>query len=195
MPNARGRERRPLARLAWAIVVLLAIGAAALLGRLLSPELAAPQVARPSVTLPDGSSLFMFEQGLAISRDGTRIAYRAQPGQMLYIRGVDSDAAIPVRGSELSESPFFPPDGQWLAFFSGAKLRKVPVTGGAPLVICNVVSTGRGGTWGPDDTIIFATVGRASRWQRTATSVRCHAGKRNGGTILTRQPLDRVSVE
>jgi eukaryotic-like serine/threonine-protein kinase len=33
----------------------------------------------------------------------------------------------------------------------------VPIAGGTPIAICSVASTGRGGTWGPDGTIVFAT--------------------------------------
>ena len=40
--------------------------------------------------------------------------------------------------------PFFSSDGQWVAFFAGAKLRKISVTGGAAVTLCDAPN-GRGG--------------------------------------------------
>jgi serine/threonine protein kinase len=56
--------------------------------------------------------------------------------------------------------PFFSPDGAWIAYFQGADLKKVSVQGGSPVTICADCSPGnRGGSWGADDTIVFATQG------------------------------------
>src|SRR5262249_49745195 len=57
-------------------------------------------------------------------------------------------------GTEGASSPFFSPDGQWLTFFAGGKLKKISVTGGAAVTLCDAPN-GRGGTWTDDDTIIF----------------------------------------
>jgi hypothetical protein len=61
----------------------------------------------------------------------------------------------PRRRHRGAASPFFSPDGQWIAFFAGGKLKKVSVTGGAAVNLCDAQS-GRGGTWADDDTIIFS---------------------------------------
>jgi dipeptidyl aminopeptidase/acylaminoacyl peptidase len=42
-----------------------------------------------------------------------------------------------------------------VGFFAGGKLKKVYLSGGAPLILCSAPEN-RGATWGPDDTIIFA---------------------------------------
>src|SRR5262249_32796454 len=47
------------------------------------------------------------------------------------------------------------PNGQWIAFFAGGKLKKVSVNGGSLGNLCEAES-GRGGTWVDDDTIIFS---------------------------------------
>jgi serine/threonine-protein kinase len=151
--------RRTVERIAWVAAILIAVVTTAILLRPREPE-SRPQIARLSVALPPTTPLALFEQAIAISPDGTRIVYRAgaeRSSPMLYVRRLDDETATPLRGTEFPESPFFSPDGQWIAFFSGAKLKKVPATGGVPLVICDVVSTAYGGTWGPDDTIVFAT--------------------------------------
>jgi len=153
------KSPRTLERVAWAGAILVAVVATAIVLRPREPE-SRPQIARLSVALPPTTPLALFEQAIAISPDGTRIVYRAggeRSSPMLYVRSLDNETAMPLRGTELPETPFFSPDGQWIAFFSGAKLKKVPANGGVPLVICDVVSTAYGGTWGPDDTIVFAT--------------------------------------
>jgi len=53
----------------------------------------------------------------------------------------------PIAGSEGGALPFFSPDSQWLGFFADSKLKKVPISGGAPVVLCDA-SAGAGGSWG-----------------------------------------------
>ena len=51
-------------------------------------------------------------------------------------------------------APFFSPDGQWVAFFGGGKLKKVAVSGGAAVTLCDATN-GRGGSWADDGSIVF----------------------------------------
>ena len=44
----------------------------------------------------------------------------------------------------------------WVGFFAEGKLKKTPALGGAVQVIAGTVADPRGGSWGPDDTILFA---------------------------------------
>ena len=55
----------------------------------------------------------------------------------LFIRNLDQLQATALAGTEGAESPFFSPDGQWLAFFAGGTLKKISVTGGAAVTLCN----------------------------------------------------------
>ena len=91
-----------------------------------------------------------------LSPDGTTLAFVAQQaGQTrLFVRKLDQLQAAALAGTEGAANPFFSPDGQWIAFFAGGKLKKVSVTGGAAVKLCDA-PTGRGGTWTDDDTIIF----------------------------------------
>jgi serine/threonine-protein kinase len=77
--------------------------------------------------------------------------------EQIYLRPTGQGTARAVGGA-LGRGPFFSPDGKWLGFWHAptATLRKVAVTGGAPLKICDAVSGIAGATWGPDDTIVFA---------------------------------------
>jgi serine/threonine-protein kinase len=60
-------------------------------------------------------------------------------------------------GTEGAYAPFFKPDGLWVAFFAGGKLKKISVEGGTAAELCNA-SGGRGGSWGEDGYIV-ATLG------------------------------------
>jgi serine/threonine-protein kinase len=73
----------------------------------------------------------------------------------LYVRRLNQLEAAPLLGTNDADSPFFSPDGQWIAFFAGGKLKKIAVTGGAAAILCDAPA-GRGGSWGEDGTIVFA---------------------------------------
>src|SRR5262249_51416355 len=60
-------------------------------------------------------------------------------------------------GTENAQAPFWSPDGRWVGFFSEGKLQKIPVAGGAVQVIIQGLPDSFGGSWGPDDTILFST--------------------------------------
>jgi eukaryotic-like serine/threonine-protein kinase len=94
---------------------------------------------------------------IAISSDGQRIVFvmNEGTGSRLFVRNLGGAAWHAIDGTEGALQPFFSPDGQWIAFFVGGKLKTVPVVGGTPLAIADV-QTPRGGTWLPDGTIIFA---------------------------------------
>ena len=88
-----------------------------------------------------------------LSPDGTRIVYISQ--EKLFTRQLDQPKATELAGTQGAFAPFFSPDGQWVAFFAGAKLKKISVEGGAPMVLCDALY-GLGGSWGQDGNIIAA---------------------------------------
>ena len=92
-----------------------------------------------------------------LSPNGTTLAFVAKPpGQRsaLFVRKLNQLQATPLAGTDDAASPFFSPDGQWIAFFADGQLKKVSVTGGAPIRLTEAPN-GRGGTWIDDDTIVF----------------------------------------
>ena len=98
-----------------------------------------------------------------LSPDGTTLAFAAQQaGQTrLFVRKLDQLQAAALAGTDGAASPFFSPDGQWIAFFAGGQLKKISVTGGAAVNLCDAPA-GRGGTWTDDDTIIFTPTNAAN---------------------------------
>ena len=100
---------------------------------------------------------------VAMSRDGTRLAYVAagDEGRQLYIRALAADEARLVSGSTINAStPFFSPDGEWVGFFDDELLKKVSVGGGTPMTLAEAPAN-RGGTWNEDGVIVFASPSRA----------------------------------
>jgi serine/threonine-protein kinase len=123
----------------------------------LKPE-APKQVTRLVVNLPLGDQLALDYPAIAISPDGTQLAYVAIRGgiRQIYLRALDSLEARPLPDTEGANTPFFSPDGQWLGFFSGGKLKKISVRGGAAIDLANALYPA-GASWAKSGTIIFAT--------------------------------------
>jgi Tol biopolymer transport system component/predicted Ser/Thr protein kinase len=96
----------------------------------------------------------------ALSPDGRTILFVAgsQAGRpMLWVRPLEQVNARTLAGTEDAQHPFWSPDGRWIGFFAEGKLKKIPATGGAVQVVTQTATDFRGGTWGPDDTIVFAS--------------------------------------
>ena len=112
------------------------------------------QVSRFSLFLPAGDAINF---GLDFSPDGSSLLYNARHGTTtrLYLRPLDRLEATQLPGTEGALQSFLSPDGQWIGFFAGGKLKKISVNGGQPVTLCEVTSA-RGGTWGPSDTIVFS---------------------------------------
>jgi serine/threonine-protein kinase len=94
---------------------------------------------------------------VALSPDGTHLAYVAVQGgtQQIYLRAMDTLEARPMPGTEGAVNPFFSPDSQWLGFFTGGKLMKVSLGGGAAITL-GAAGNPRGASWGSRGTIAFA---------------------------------------
>jgi serine/threonine-protein kinase len=67
--------------------------------------------------------------------------------------------ATPIRKAERFYEPFVSPDGRWIGFNDEVDytLKKISVTGGPPVSIAAIGREVYGASWGPDDTIVFAT--------------------------------------
>ena len=98
---------------------------------------------------------------LALSPDARDLAYVAS-GQ-IYVRQIDALDGMPIAGVRGNlNSPFFSPDGQWIAYFERAALKKISIGGGAPVTLYEGGERyfRSGAAWAPDGTIIFFEDGR-----------------------------------
>ena len=176
---SREREGRPM--VPWVLFGLSAVAVAWLALR----EPARPtEVTRFVTMLPEGYSLYKNgpEQVVAMSPDGAFIAYTTSRGnrpsdRQLYVLDRSRFAPVPVPRTEGAWNPFFSPDGSWLGFFAGGKLKKVSVAGGSPIAICDA-NPSPGASWGQDDQIVYA-----DRW--SSGFLRVSAGGGEPETLTT----------
>jgi len=106
-----------------------------------------------------GSRFFISDaSGFALSPDGRTLAYVASTSDAksaLCVRPISSLQAQPLTGTNGAKYPFWSPDGRYLGFFAGGKLKTIEASGGPPLTLCDAAD-GRGGTWNHQGDILFA---------------------------------------
>jgi Tol biopolymer transport system component len=77
----------------------------------------------------------------------------------VWLRTLSDSTARQVAGTDNAISLFFSPDGLAIAFFADGQLKRVDVSGGAPVKVCDVpTGIGLSGSWGRQGDILFATV-------------------------------------
>src|SRR5262249_43531569 len=99
--------------------------------------------------------------GVTLSPDGHRAAFVGWSGSVrgLYVRNVGDIEARPIYrdGSSNPGQPTFSPDGKWIAFTEGRRLKKVLADGGTPVVLADNIAVPMGAAWTSDGRIIVAT--------------------------------------
>jgi Tol biopolymer transport system component len=108
---------------------------------------------------PPEKTIFTGGTAPAISPNGRYVAFVASDSSgesRLYFRAFDMPNAAALEGTEGAWQPFWSPDSRFLAYFAQGKLKKIPLAGGPPQELCNVVGSGIGGTWGPEGVILFS---------------------------------------
>jgi serine/threonine-protein kinase len=130
---------------------------------------------RLSAELSPGAIMDRFAGAqLALSPDGTRILVSEHDStgvRRLAIRGLDQSQFVELAnaGHAFAFTPFFSPDGQWVAFFADDKLKKIAVQGGAAVTLCDVPWYPRGASWGDDGNIVAAFNGGYSALVRVSS--------------------------
>jgi eukaryotic-like serine/threonine-protein kinase len=114
------------------------------------------RTSRFSISLPSDAPIDPLRGSVAVSLDGSRLAYVATAAgrSQLYLRSVDRDEPVAIAGTEDASDPFFSPDGEWIGFFARGSLQKVRLGGGLPIVL-SAARAGAGATWIADGTIIY----------------------------------------
>jgi serine/threonine-protein kinase len=151
--------RRSRAAVPWIVAAVLGVALIAVVARWAPWRVAPrPPLVRVSAEIGVDASLASdLGASIALSPDGTLLAFTARKSSgstQLYVRHVDHLNAAVLAGAENAEYPFFSPDGRWIAFFADGKLKKISVTGGAAVTLCDA-PTGRGGSWAEDGTIVL----------------------------------------
>ena len=180
------RPRSPLSRLASLAVAVLVAAAVTAVVMWFALRPVPPPVIRTTVTTSGTAELVQggVDRDIAITPDGSRVVYRGN--NQLLLRSLNQLEPTVLSGLGAPRGLFISPDGQWIGFFDeNSNLKRVAVTGGAPVLIRGNNGDGgpRGGTWGPDGTIVFATDNPATGLQRVSVTGGEH-------TVLTRPNHD-----
>jgi Tol biopolymer transport system component len=124
-----------------------------------------------------------------ISPDGQKIAFVAvseEGKSLLWVRSLDALTAQSLAGTEGASAPFWSPDSRTLGFFAGGKLKKIDVSGGPPITLCDAPDN-RGGTWNQDGLILFAQT-NTSALQKVSAS----GGVPTPATVLGQGELGHI---
>ncbi len=146
VPVARPRLSAVVAGVLAVAAVGVAIGWA--LSR--NPGTPAPGPTRFIVVSPEGRAPI----APVLTPDGRVLVFAAG---RLYKRDLAAFSATPLSGTEGAGTSMISPDGRWVAFFAGGKLKKVSLSGGDPTTIGEISGSMPGAVWGPDNnTILFS---------------------------------------
>ena len=107
--------------------------------------------------VPASSRIASSSVPLAMSRDGHALIYVGTDASgipHLWYRPLDDAAARMLPGTDGASQPFFSPDGTKVGFFADGMLKTISVSAGTPQTLAPAPGP-IGGTWGPDDTILF----------------------------------------
>ncbi len=156
-PIAARRRLRSHGRLAAIVAAAVTLTAAGV-WNFAVPRHVAPAVLRASIALPKGIEFNIYGAGnLAVAPDASRVVYGGFTTDVpvLVLRNAASGASTVMSGTEGGVMPFFSPDGAWVGFWSGGRLKKVQIAGGAPVDVASM-PVPFGAVWLPDNTIVFA---------------------------------------
>jgi serine/threonine protein kinase len=156
----------PSPRFRWLpwLVAAAAIATAAMATFRKGPAVPLPRPIRFTVSPPPNGAFSFSLEGpfLAVSPDGSQIAYvAAEPerDRRIFLRPFSSLEARPIPGTEGARFLFWSPDGRTIAFFGETALKRVELSGGAPVSICDIApGIGFSGSWGQGGDIVFASI-------------------------------------
>jgi serine/threonine protein kinase/WD40 repeat protein len=166
-PAIAAPSRSRFGRLPWIVAGIFAVIAGISLWGWLRP--APPEtraVVRLTTTLPVVNSV---PGAIAVSRDGSRLAFVGGPLRQIYVRMLDQLEARPISGTEGATFLCFSPDGQWISYVDAStqpnKLKKIALAGGPAQVLADAIQTTGPPTqdWGLDDNILFSSNGALMR--------------------------------
>jgi len=160
------------------------------LGRVTAPALIdAPVVL--SVDLPDSMTAVNRCCGpaQALSPDGRTLVFVGMRGGggALYRRSLGDLGVERIPGTDGGATPFFSPDGTWLAFDVNGQLKKLATAGG-PIVPVAATGPINGAAWLEGDVIVYAANADRELWRVGAAGGRPERLPRPDSTARLRMP-------
>lgn len=162
----RDRMRDPV----FIAVGLVAVGAAALAAwgaERRSSDATPPPVVRIAVTLENTLYGRMSYGGIALSHDGSQLAYVSSDSSKVarvYVRALHNFNELAIPGAVPVFAAAFSPSGESLALASNLDLWMVSIRGGTPRRLA-ASPTIRGLSWGEDNSIVFSALGALMAWE------------------------------
>ena len=143
------RERVLWVTATLVLLSVLSIMAAVLFRRAPASE---PHEMRLEISTPPGASL----TGFAISSDGRNLVFQAtiEGKNQLWLRPLDSETALPLRGTENGTNPFWSPDSRSIGFFAAGQLKRIDIEGQLVQTLANA-PLNNGGAWSREGVILF----------------------------------------
>src|SRR5438132_9619043 len=176
-PQGKGHSRRDRTGSYAIIALAMLISAGAIWGWLRPAP--AKQVVRSVLAIDSTEAMAPstpWSGRIAISPDGSRLAYIGGPRSQLLIRPRSQLHAIAVPGTEGATTPFFSPDGKHVGFLREGIVQIASVTGGPPSTVSDSLTGVAGASWGRDGFIyvdafslvrVEAKPGAVPRWFTT----------------------------
>ncbi len=150
------RGARTRWRFAWYAVPLVIVAVVAI--AMFRPVPQSPaSVVLPEIRFEVATPASTDPASLALSPDGQTLVFEATSDERsrLWVHSLASLSRRPLPGTESGTFPFWSPDSRSIGFFADGKLKRVDLDNGLVRTLADA-SIGRGGTWGPDGTIVFS---------------------------------------
>ena len=163
MREASAQSASPPSRFGWgwAMATLATLSALGLVFIHFRETRPVAQPIRFAIQMPEGQvlgSYFGGQASFAPSPDGRSLVFVAEDAngkRNLWVRPLDSFSANRLDKTEGASYPFWSPDSESIGFFADGKLKRVAISGGPPLTLCDAPN-GLGGTWSKGGVIVFA---------------------------------------
>src|SRR2546430_10047061 len=153
-PQGKEHSRRDRTVLYAVIVLAMLISGGAIWGWLRPAP--AKQVVRSMLAIDSTEAMApstAWSGRLAISPDGSRLAYIGGPRSHLLVPAPNPLPAIAVPGTEGATSPFFSPDGRQVGFLRDFIVQIASLVGGPPITVLDSFTGVSGSSWGADNFI------------------------------------------